>query len=159
MFHGIVIGVRWRIGYARDLLYRRLRPGIVMITAAFASFMPCDPASATSGACKGIDTTLTEARKHDYAALVANSVTVKIKPSSVNFQNFMTSAAWSAVYASTPETEPGVFFFEAVGGQKRFKDVWGGFAVEEDRPELIAWAKALGAPENLAKCFAHAVID
>lgn len=136
---------------------RRLRPGIIALMSAFASLILCYPASATSDPCDGVDTALTDARKHQYATRIANSLTIKVKPSTVIFDSFMTSGAWSAVYAATPETEWGFFFFETVSGQKQFKDVWGGFAVEEDRPELIAWAKALGAPESLAKCFAHAV--
>lgn len=115
--------------------------------------------SAADQPCAGVDTRLTDARKQEYAALVAAAVTVKVRPSTVSFQSFITSGSWSAVYALTPETEWGFFFFETVGNQKRFKDVWGGFAVPEDRPELIKWARTLGAPENLAQCFAHVVID
>lgn len=116
-------------------------------------------AFAADQACAGVDTHITDARKHEYAALVASALTTKVKPSTVSFQSFIESGAWSAVYASAPETEPGFFFFETVGGQKRFKEVWGGFAVPEDRPELEKWATALGAPENLAKCFAHTVTE
>jgi len=137
---------------------RQLSLGIVALTVAFGSLMPGDPASAASSACDGVDTALTDARKHEYAGLVAAAVDHKVKPSAVDISKFMESGAWSAVYASTPIADDGVVFFQAVSGRKRFKDVWGGYADPEDRPDLIKWAKALGAPENLAKCFAHAVI-
>src|SRR5690606_702943 len=51
------------------------------------------------------------------------------------------------------------FFFEEVDGHKQFRDVWGGMAEPSERPELIEWARNLGAPENLATCFAHYIID
>lgn len=135
---------------------KRLKPAAIAFTAAFVSLMSCN--LTTARACDGIDTALTDARKLEYAALVADSLTVEVDPSTVSFQSFMTSGAWSAAYALTPDTEWGFYFFETVDGQKRFKDVWGGFAVEEDRPELIKWAKELGAPEHFARCFAHVVI-
>lgn len=138
---------------------RGLNLGIVALTVAFGSVMPGDPVSAASGACDGVNTALTDAHKHEYAGLVAAAMDHKVKPSAVDISKFMESGAWSAVYASTPIADDGVLFFEAVSGQKRFKDVWGGVADPEDRPELIKWARALGAPENLAKCFAHVVID
>ena len=121
--------------------------------------LPAMNAEAADHACVGVDTSLTDARKREYASLVAGSVTIKVNPSTVDFQNFMTAGAWSAVYVSMPNAEPGFFFFEIVDGRKRFKDVWGGFAVPEDRPELIKWATALGAPATLAGCFAHTVTN
>jgi len=134
------------------------RHSIVLAALISCGALLSGEAIAADHACTGLDTNLTDARKHEYATLVASSMTVKIKPSTVSLMNFMTSGSWSAVYASTPESDPGFFFFQTVNGQKQFKEVWGGFAVPEDRPELIKWARALGAPENLATCFAHTVI-
>ena len=108
-------------------------------------------------ACNGVDTSLFAARKQEYAELVVKAITVKIKASSVTIHDFMADDAWSAVYASTPVSEDGVFFFQNVGHQKQFKDVWGGWAEPSDTPDLIKWARNLGAPASLAACFAAVV--
>lgn len=118
----------------------------------------CNPAGAAQP-CAGVDTDLTDARKAEYAALVAKSLNAKVKPSAVGVSRYMGSGAWSAVYASTPVADDGVLFFEVADGKKQFKDVWGGVADPSERQDLIKWAKDLGAPVNLAKCFAHVVVD
>lgn len=135
------------------------RYSIVVLATMLASLSLCSPTSAAGGACDGVETTLTDARKHEYSALVAGSLTASVKPSSVKIRNFMAAGSWSAVYASTPVSEDGVLFFDTVSGKKQFKDDWGGWATPDDRPELIRWAKALGVPESLARCFAHIIID
>lgn len=115
-------------------------------------------AAATSTApCTGVDTSLTEDRKQQYAQLVAAAVGKGVEPEQVVISKYMQSGIWSAVYASTPETDDGVLFFEATGGQPRFKDVWGGMADASAMPRLIAWATNIGAPEALAQCFAETV--
>jgi hypothetical protein len=95
--------------------------------------------------CDAVDTNLSSARKQEYAALVVGAVTARIKPSAVKFRTFMESGAWSAVYVSTPVGDDGVFFFQDVNGQKQFKEVWGGWADPSERPDLIKWARKLGA--------------
>jgi hypothetical protein len=44
-------------------------------------------------------------------------------------------------------------------GKKQFRDVWGGYAEPSEKPELVSWAKKLGAPQNPANCFAEAVTE
>lgn len=107
--------------------------------------------------CAGVDTNLTDPVKREYAAMVAKAVGKGVKPSQVKLSRVMQSGNWSAVYASTPQTDDGMLFFETVDGRKQFKDVWGGWADPSERPELVAWAKKLGAPDRLAKCFARTV--
>jgi hypothetical protein len=121
---------------------------------AFAS----SPAIAASP-CDGVERTLADAGRREYSKLVADAIGQKAKPETVKIVHFMASGPWSAVYASTGVSDDGVLFFDTVNGRKRFKDVWGGWATPDDRPELIRWATALGAPETLARCFAHVVID
>ncbi len=130
----------------------------LLVLMAGEAFAPI-PAMAADPACDGVDTALTDSRKQEYAALVAGALENAVEPSAVTISSFMASGAWSAVYAATPVADDGVLFFEDAGGEKQFKDVWGGMALPEDRPELIAFATELGAPESLAKCFAHIVID
>lgn len=116
-------------------------------------------AFAASKACEGVEVQMTKQRKQAYAPLVASAMESKIKPSQITFNAIMESGKWSAVYASTPVSDDGVMFFETVSGKKRFREVWGGWAEPSERPELIAWAKKLGAPADLAKCFAWTVTE
>ena len=81
----------------------------------------------------------------------------KVKPSQLQFSTIMESGNWSAAYISTPVADDGVMFFQTVSGRKHFRDVWGGGADPSERPELVAWARKLGAPADLAKCFAETV--
>ena len=109
--------------------------------------------------CGGVETSLTHDRKQEYSRLVATVVGNRVKPGQVEISKFMQSGQWSAVYASTPETDDGVLFFETVNGRPQFKDVWGGFADPSEKPEVIAWAKKLGAPDDLSRCFADIVTE
>lgn len=115
-------------------------------------------AAHASDACAGVDTALTDARQQAYAELVVAALVADVQPSEVAIRNFLESGAWSAVYASTPVSEDGMFFFEEVDGHQEFQEVWGGWAGPDDRLELIAWAEDLGAPASLAACFADLVI-
>jgi hypothetical protein len=141
----------------------------MMLTKKFP-FVACAVFVATLGAgsalaagqdhhvCAGVDTRLSPSRTQEYTGLVAAAVGKTVKPSQVEIIKFLTSGSWSAVYASTPVADPGYLFFQEVDGKKQFRDAWGGMAQSSDRPELIAWAKKLGAPESLAACFADTAI-
>ncbi|MDX3929598.1 MAG: hypothetical protein QHC90_27840 [Shinella sp.] len=115
--------------------------------------------AAAANPCTGVAVAITDARKHEYASLVAKALNGKVKPSQVKLYSVMEGELWSAVYVSTPETDDGVLFFEGANGNKQFKDVWGGWADPSDKPELIRWAKKLGAPDTLARCFAQTVTE
>ncbi|MDP0929451.1 hypothetical protein Q0601_19875 [Paracoccus onubensis] len=115
--------------------------------------------------CAGVDTDLTDPRTQDYTRLIAETVSEglegseQLRPSDVEIYSYLQSGNWSAVEAAVPTADVGMFFFEEIDGLKEFRDVWGGWADPSDRPELIAWAEALGTPEELATCFAHVIID
>ncbi|MEO9341168.1 hypothetical protein ABFT80_27635 [Mesorhizobium sp. SB112] len=115
------------------------------------------PAFAAIKACEGVQVELTKAHEQAYAPLVAAAVENKVKPAQVEFQAIMESGDWSAAYVSIPIAEDGVMFFQAVHGKKQYRDVWGGYAEPSEKPELVRWARKLGAPEKLARCFAETV--
>jgi hypothetical protein len=108
--------------------------------------------------CAGVDTRLSPSRAQEFTGPVAAAAGERVKPSQVKIVKFLTSGSWSAVYASTPAADDGYFFFQQVDGKKQFRDVWGGMAQPSERPDLIAWAKKIGAPESLAACFADTAI-
>lgn len=116
-------------------------------------------AFAANGACDGVKVDVTKARKQEYAPLVASALDKKIKPARVKFITIMENGNWSAAYVSTPVSDDGVMFFHTVDGKKQFRDVWGGYADPSEKPELVSWAKKLGAPQDLAKCFAEEVTE
>jgi hypothetical protein len=121
----------------------------VTLTSAFAANSVCD----------GVKVEVTQARKSEYAPLVASAIKSKVKPAQVKFSAIMESGAWSAAYVSTPVSDDGVMFFQTVNGKKQFRDVWGGYAQPSEKPELVSWAKKLGAPQDLARCFAQTVTE
>lgn len=138
------------------LPYRQAR---IVILAFVGLGTMLTPALAAKSACDSVKVDITKARKAEYAALVASAMEKKIKPAQVKFSKIMESGKWGAVYVSTPESDDGVMFFQTVNGKKRFREVWGGWADPSERPELTAWAKKLGAPTALAKCFAETVTE
>ncbi|MGH6862150.1 MAG: hypothetical protein ACRECY_18015 [Phyllobacterium sp.] len=114
-------------------------------------------AGAANNACAGVKVEVTKARKQEYAPLVASAMDNKIKSSQVKFSTIMESGSWSAAYISTPVSDDGMMFFQTVNGKKQFRDVWGGYADPSEKPDLVSWAKKLGAPQALAACFAETV--
>lgn len=135
----------------------RLCQSAAILSLMFASAM----AAAQEGgeACMSLDTAITVVRAQEYAPLIAEAAGTTAEE--VEFLSFMESGRWSVVYAATPVADPGYFFFEDVAGQKQFKDVWGGVADASERDDQITYAEALGAPSDLAACFADstAVIE
>lgn len=125
--------------------------------AAFTLTLLTIPSIAASS-CAEVDQKLTKQRKSEYAQLISKSLDGKVKPSKVEVDGFMMFGTWSVVYASTPIADPGYFFFDNSSGKQVFKDVWGGMAEEGDSPELVKFAKNLGANAQIASCFSHTVI-
>lgn len=122
---------------------------VITLTSAFAA----------NEACDGVKVDATKARQAVYAPLVASAMENAFKPAQVEFFAILESGDWSAAYVSTPVSDDGVMFFQTVGGKKRFRDVWGGWAEPSERPELTDWARKLGAPADLARCFAETVTE
>lgn len=131
---------------------------IVMIGLAGLG-MTLPSAFAANSACHGVKVDVTKARKQEYAPLVVAAMVNKFKPAQAKFMTIMESGDWSAAYVSTPVSDDGVMFFQTVNGKKLFRDVWGGYAEPSEKPELVSWAKKLGAPEDIARCFAEVVTE
>lgn len=115
------------------------------------------PQALAASPCKGVDTTLTEQRKSDYAALIADALDQDIMPSKVSVMDFMQSGTWAVVYAEVPVADPGYFFFDFSSGKAEFKDVWGGIAEKSEAAEIAKWARDLGTNKTIASCFADTV--
>lgn len=134
------------------------RAKIVAFSLSWLGLMVPSALAATK-VCDGVKLELTTVRKQEYAPLVASAVDNKVKPSQVEFNALLESGTWSAAYVSIPIPDDGMMFFQTVNGKKQYRDVWAGYADDSDRPDLISWAKKLGAPEPLARCFAQVVTD
>lgn len=115
------------------------------------------PTFAANSACHGVKVEITKAREEAYGPVIVAAMESKIKPAQVKFYSILESGIWSAAYISTPVTDDGVIFFQTVDGKKHFRDVWGGWADPSENSGLVAWAQKLGAPTDLAKCFAETV--
>lgn len=131
---------------------------INIVSIALAGSLLMYPAVAAV-TCKGVDQELTKQRKIEFAELISKSVEGKVKPSKIEVDSFMQSDNWTVVYASTPIADPGYFFFERSANKQTFKDVWGGMADEGDGPQLVKFAKNLGANEQIADCFSKTVMS
>jgi hypothetical protein len=129
----------------------------IVVTGLAGLGMMLTPAFAATNACEGVQVELTKAHEQAYAPLVAAAMDNKLKPAQVEFEAIMESGDWSAAYVSTPITDDGVMFFQTINGKKQFREVWGGFAEPSEKPQLVRWAKKLGAPDKLARCFAETV--
>lgn len=126
---------------------------LIQSTAIF-SLLFTSPAVMAQETCFSLDTALTVVRAQEYAPLIAQAAE-GTTPEQVEFLSFVESGSWSVVYAATPVADPGYFFFEKVSGKNQFKDVWSGMADPSEQPELVKWAETLGAPTELATCFAE----
>jgi len=131
----------------------------IVISGLTGLGMTLSSAFAANSVCDGIKVDVTEARKQEYGPLVAAAMDNKFKPARAKFITIMESGNWSAAYVSTPISDDGVMFFQTVDGKKQFRDVWGGYADPSEKPEVVSWAKKLGAPERLARCFAETVTE
>ncbi len=127
--------------------------------------VPARSTASADAACASVDTDLTDAREHEYRALIVDSLSADQEDSErlglgdVEVYSFLASGGWSAVYGAVPTADNAVFFFEDVDGAQQFRDVWAGWADPSERNTLIEWARNLGAPESLATCSAHYVVD
>lgn len=128
---------------------------VVLAAAAICLLISSSTAAFAQDACGGIEQPLTDELKQDYAALAAQLMEDDVAPEQVEVMAVLKSGAWSTAYVQTPVADPGYMFFEEAEGQKQFKDVWGGTASASERPEITAWAEDLGAPADLATCFAE----
>ena len=118
-----------------------------------------EPASAEPAACGGADLEPGASRQAEYAPLIAAAVDGKVRPEDVEVLRYMRMGDWSAVFAAIPIADPGWFVFQTAEGSAVYKDVWAGMADAGGRPGLVAWAKALGAPEPFASCLAQTVVS
>jgi hypothetical protein len=135
------------------------RPAEIAVIALTGLGITLSSAFAAKHDCDGVKVEVTKARKHEYAPLVASAMDSRVKSAQVEFSTIMESGNWSAAYVSTPVSDDGVMFFQTVNGKKQFRDVWGGYAEPSEKPELVSWAKKLGAPQDLARCFAETVTE
>ena len=129
-------------------IHQALKGIVLLATLLFSS------AAIAQEACVEIDTDLTAPRAQLYAPLIATAAEGSTAEK-VAFIFFAESGSWSVVSAYTPASEQGYFFFETASGAPQFKDVWGGVAEVSEQPELVKWAETLGAPADLAACFAE----
>lgn len=103
--------------------------------------------------CAGIEVKPTEAITKEYVDLTAEALK-ESAPGPIKVEKVLVSGAWSVAYIVPQNLDPGYAFFKDTDGKKIFKDVWGGFATVAERTEIATWGETLGAPADLAACFA-----
>lgn len=129
---------------------------MILLVLGFGALAPA--AGVAAAPCAGVDTALTEAREAASAPLVAQSVSAEVAAKDVSVGHYFAEGAWFVIGAEIPVADgEGYFFFERAGGAARLHDVWGGYADPSEAGALADWARALGAPDALARCFADVV--
>lgn len=104
-------------------------------------------------ACEDIKVPLTDELEEEYVKLTSEALKTS-DPGPIAIESILVSGAWSVAYIIPEKIEAGYAFFEDSDGQKTLKGVWGGVATSDERPEVVTWAEELGAPTELAACFA-----
>lgn len=127
--------------------------------AALALVIGATGAASAAVPCTGVDTRLTDARRQSYAPLVAGALTERVGSSEVAIRHYLADGGWGVLGAEVPVADgEGFFFFERTGDKLRLRDTWAGYADPSELAELAEWARKLGAPETLARCFAHEAV-
>lgn len=84
-----------------------------------------------------------------YQGLVQEVLTEKVSSKQIDVSEVLADKEWLAIFASTKTSELGVFFFK----NKEFIDVWGGMVEQDEKNNVLKWAKGIHSPGTLTKCF------
>ncbi len=109
--------------------------------------------------CAGESTTLSAAEKKMYARSISSNLTKWEPPAQIKIGKAISLKNWTAVWATPKDAEQGVFFYSQEKSGLTFHDVWGGFAVPSDKPDIVRWVKKLSSsvPDNFAECAAETI--
>nr|WP_199047844.1 hypothetical protein [Dyella sp. ASV24] len=102
--------------------------------------------------CDGVDRHLSDHQKAQWAKPIAKQFGV----AKVDVLQSFAYAHWRIVYVNTFETDEAFLFYADDPQTSRYVTLWAGAAMEDEEPEIRAWAlkDAPGIPERLAACFA-----
>lgn len=111
---------------------------------SFSSAMTCDRYVVDPGPEQGMAD----------AALVRRASGHDVSPRSLG--TTLASGEWRVVWAHPDYSEPGIFFFRGPRDYERLVDIWGG--PTSDEAGAYHWALKIGAPRELARCFAQRLV-
>jgi hypothetical protein len=109
--------------------------------------------------CAGVSTTLSATEKRMYARSVSSSLTNGATPAQIKIEKAISLKNWTAVWATPKDMEQGIFFYSQEKSGLKFHDVWGGFALPSDKPDIVRWIEKLSAsiPDDFAECAAETI--
>ncbi len=109
--------------------------------------------------CAGASTTLSAAEKKMYARSIASNLTKWEPPAQIKIDKAISLKNWAAVWATPKNAEQGIFFYSQGKSGLTFHDVWGGFALPSDKPDVVRWVKKLSSsvPDDFAECAAEII--
>lgn len=113
--------------------------------------------AAAADPCATANTTLTMAQKKMYARSISSNLQRWQPPTKIKIEKTIAIDHWIAVWATPSGAEQGVFFYSQDANGLKFHDVWGGYAMPDERPSLVKWVKKLDSsvPNHFAECFAE----
>lgn len=132
---------------------------VLRFLAVLTAILAVERYNCSAQNCPRVAQTLSEANRAQYAQLISAHLRNGVLPNKIRVTRLMQSGAWSAVFASSPLVERGVFFFHASKGKSSYADTWGGVPAGDSAEVIAAWTTKLDTnfPHELAICFAEAV--
>jgi hypothetical protein len=125
-----------------------------IIAKRFALTLLIGAAASSAGAkpCTGIDQTLSDARKAEFATPIA----AQLGADHVTVNKYMGLKDWSIVYVDAPNGDPPFVFFKGDPSKTHYVTLWSGAAMIDEERSIRQWTlkNAPGIPKQLAACFA-----
>lgn len=122
-----------------------MRPMILI-----AALLAASPAHAAM--CPALLTKATPATRAADAALIRKLAHQNVRASGIG--EVLSDGKWRVIWATPENAENGVYFFRRGAKAWRYVDVWGGVVAPGEKPGVLSWARKLGAPPAIARCFA-----
>jgi hypothetical protein len=126
---------------------------------AIAILLMLSRSAVAANPCAGESTNLFASEKKMYARSISSNLTKWEPPAQIKIAKKISLKNWTAVWATPKNTEQGIFFYSQEKSGLTFHDVWGGFALPSDKPDIVRWVKKLSSsvPDNFAECAAETI--
>ena len=115
-----------------------------------AALLAASPAYAAT--CPTLLAKATPATRAADAALIRKLAHQNVRASGIG--DVLSDGKWRVIWATPENAENGVYFFRRGAKGWRYVDVWGGVVAPGEKPGVLQWARKLGTPPAIARCFA-----
>ncbi len=120
---------------------------MILIAAALLAAAPAE-----ANSCTGLESRATPLSRKADAALIRQLARQGVRASGIG--QAITDGKWRVIWATPQEAENGIFFFQRQAKGWRLKGTWGGVVAPGEQADVRSWARNIGAPPRIARCFA-----